>query len=43
MMKLRKTPVLIALAGALALGACATATPYQPIGSKGQGLSLIHI
>ncbi|OYX13449.1 MAG: hypothetical protein B7Z09_12400, partial [Brevundimonas diminuta] len=37
MMKLRKTPVLIALAGALALGACATATPYQPVGSKGQG------
>ena len=36
MTKLRKTPVLIALAGALALGACATATPYQPAGVNGQ-------
>ena len=32
----RKTTVLVALAGALALGACATATPYQPAGFNGQ-------
>ena len=34
---IRKTPVLLAVAGALALGACAsTATPYQPAGLNGQ-------
>ncbi len=33
---LRKTPVLMAVAGALVLGACATsATPYQPAGLNG--------
>lgn len=36
MIKLRKTPVLVAVAGALALSACATATPYQPAGYGGQ-------
>ncbi|WP_312138777.1 CC0125/CC1285 family lipoprotein [Brevundimonas sp.] len=37
MKTLRKTPVLLAVAGALALGACAsTATPYQPAGLNGQ-------
>lgn len=36
MTKLRKTPVLLAVAGVLALGACATATPYQPAGYGGQ-------
>jgi len=36
MRNLRKTSVLVALAGALALGACATATPYQPAGLNGQ-------
>ena len=36
MKKFRKAPVLIAIAGALALGACAsTATPYQPAGTGG--------
>lgn len=36
MKSIRKTPVLLALAGALALGACAsTATPYQPAGYNG--------
>ena len=35
MRNLRKTSVLVALAGALALGACATATPYQPAGYNG--------
>ena len=32
----RKAPVLLAVAGALALGACATATPYQPAGYNGE-------
>ncbi|WP_292039780.1 MULTISPECIES: CC0125/CC1285 family lipoprotein [unclassified Brevundimonas] len=33
----RKTPVLLALAGALTVAACAsTATPYQPAGLNGQ-------
>ena len=36
MKNLRKTSVLVALAGALALGACATATPYQPAGYNGE-------
>ena len=36
MRNLRKTPALVALAGALALGACATATPYQPAGYNGE-------
>ena len=36
MRNLRKTSVLVALAGALALGACATATPYQPAGYNGE-------
>ena len=33
---LRRTPIALALVGALALGACATATPYQPAGYNGQ-------
>lgn len=32
----RNIPIVLALAGALALGACATATPYQPAGVNGQ-------
>ena len=32
----RKTPIALAIVGALALGACATATPYQPAGYNGQ-------
>ena len=36
MKNLRKTSVLVALVGALALGACATATPYQPAGYNGE-------
>lgn len=31
--------LLLAAAGALALGACATATPYQPLGARGTGAS----
>lgn len=31
----RKTPIALALVGVLALGACATATPYQPAGVNG--------
>lgn len=36
MIKLKRTPVLAILATTLALGACATATPYQPAGLNGE-------